>query len=117
MNAPLPFMFVQGLMPVMEVLYRERSTWMLLEEGGAYYLDVRCSLRDCSLCLLLKLNVEEIQNFFEGGRDYLDYLAARVRTFPQWYYSRNEPLAVQKRVVEAVSNLSRRTHKVSGNDQ
>jgi hypothetical protein len=62
----------------MEVIDMEHWRWILLRDGGHFYLDVVCSHSACDYPFLMKLNEEEVRQFEERGRGFLHELAHQV---------------------------------------
>jgi hypothetical protein len=69
----------------MKVIDHSEGSWYLLEENGAYYLDVNCSQSFVGFSLLIELNNEEYKEYHALGRVFLEYLAARVNYWSNDY--------------------------------
>ncbi len=62
----------------MQVVDHEPRAWFLLRDGAGTYLDVNCSHGPVGYSVLLELDDDERRALDEGGRGYLDGLAAVV---------------------------------------
>ncbi|GAA1831680.1 hypothetical protein GCM10009772_06740 [Pseudonocardia alni subsp. carboxydivorans] len=62
----------------MQVVDQEPHAWFLLRDDAGTYLDVNCSHGPVGYSVLLELDDDERRALDEGGRSYLDDLAATV---------------------------------------
>lgn len=62
----------------MKVLDHEPYRWFLLEDSGGLLLDISCHHSFISYNVLIQLTPDEIQEYRQRGRDYLNWLSEDV---------------------------------------
>jgi hypothetical protein len=90
----------------MKVVAHEPASWLLLHKKSAYYLEVPCSLYGNNFNLLIKLTEDECKQYEKFGKAFIQDMVVKIQYFPQAYYTRNQSIALQKAVGEAI--LARR---------
>jgi hypothetical protein len=87
----------------MRVIESELGSWALLAYKANYYLDVRCEMGPYRLHLLIKLDHVETSQYVFLGRVFVESLTKQIRMMPQYFYNRNEPIAMQQLVAYAIA--------------
>jgi hypothetical protein len=88
----------------MHVVAHEPSSWFLLEESSALYLDVNCSHSFVSFSMLIQLTEQEAERYRINGTGFLSSLAAQVQEHSfTTYRERNLSALYEASVNEAIS--------------
>ncbi len=92
-----------------KVLDHEPYRWFLLEDSGDLLLDVSCQHSFISYNVLIQLTSDEIQEYRQRGRDYLNWLSEDVhnsapilKVSQSIYKGRNISSLHKERVIDAI---------------
>jgi hypothetical protein len=60
---------------MMEVVDHEPQAWFLFKDDESYFLDANCNHSAFGYSYMIKLSPQELDNYREGGHEYLSKLA------------------------------------------
>jgi len=89
----------------MRVIDCENWAWFLYEHDGGLFLDANCNMSAFGYTYMIRLNEQELQNYQNGGRAYLNKLAQDI--------SQSVPIAKETKSIYTGRNVSKELSKLA----
>lgn len=87
----------------MEIIDFESKSWFFLSNKKDYYIDVNCSFSFVGFNMLIQLNISELTEYQNCGRDYLDSLVKNIQQYAlSEYKDRNVQGSIERLANEAI---------------